>query len=186
MGTAKLRRTPSQKDFGSDEPEATCKQAVFPWNGRRSAHGESGVSPTGCRGTRRLSQRKKTCKCTLFTKRLKGFEPSTFCMASRTLAPGRVPNSSANERFSHPATARPMPCIHRETTGVSGPKPDRASKASSAAGVLEVLGCGGKALRPTRYPSRGEPELRTERGGLIIRRPEVRILPGPYGEGHSE
>ena len=25
---------------------------------------------------------KKTCKCRLFTKRLKGFEPSTFCMAS--------------------------------------------------------------------------------------------------------
>ena len=46
-----------QKDFGSDEPESTCKQGVF-WNGRRSPRGESGVSPTRRRRTSRLRTQK--------------------------------------------------------------------------------------------------------------------------------
>ena len=35
------------------------------------------------------AETKKTCKYRPFAKRLKGFEPSTFCMASRTREPER-------------------------------------------------------------------------------------------------
>jgi hypothetical protein len=36
------------------------------------------------------AEAKKTCKCRPFAKRLKGFEPSTFCMASSTSAAPRM------------------------------------------------------------------------------------------------
>jgi hypothetical protein len=41
-----------------------------------------------------------------FLERLKGFEPSTFCMASRTCASRPAPNNAANKPFSAPARAR--------------------------------------------------------------------------------
>ena len=47
--------------------------------------------PNGCLAARRhqpTTPTKKTCKCRPFPKRLKGFEPSTFCMASRTCISG--------------------------------------------------------------------------------------------------
>jgi hypothetical protein len=48
---------------------------------------------------------KKTCKCRPFVKRLMGFEPTTFCMASRTGERGRVHDLPANRQFL-PRTAR--------------------------------------------------------------------------------
>jgi hypothetical protein len=69
---------------------------------------------------------KKACKCRPFSKRLKGFEPSTFCMASRTPASRPELNGPANEPFSAPPRRAANPGIYREITGVSGPKPDRA------------------------------------------------------------
>jgi hypothetical protein len=42
----------------------------------------------------------------LFRERLKGFEPSTFCMASSTRISRSGPNNPANKRFSAPARAR--------------------------------------------------------------------------------
>jgi hypothetical protein len=67
---------------------------------------------------------KKTCKRRPSGKRLKGFEPSTLCMASRTHAAPRLPNNPANEPFSHAQRHAAMPGIHQETMGVPGPKPD--------------------------------------------------------------
>src|SRR5918994_2160327 len=49
---------------------------------------------------------KKTCKCRPFPKRLKGFEPSTFCMASSTRTSRPAPNNAANKPFSAPTRAR--------------------------------------------------------------------------------
>jgi hypothetical protein len=69
---------------------------------------------------------KKTCKYGPFRKRLKGFEPSTFCMASRTPASRPELNGPANEPFSARPRRAANPGIYREITGVSGPKPDRA------------------------------------------------------------
>src|SRR4029453_4647898 len=39
---------------------------------------------------------KKTCNCRPFRKRLKGLEPSTFCMASSSSGPLRSPEMPAN------------------------------------------------------------------------------------------
>ena len=44
---------------------------------------QSAISPQLRRRTTRLMTRKKTCKRRPFRKRLMGFEPTTFCMASR-------------------------------------------------------------------------------------------------------
>ena len=60
---------------------------------------------------------KKACKCRPFAKRLMGFEPSTFCMASRTYA-------SRSARI-YPANARVLVCgcrssIPRLSPGVHG------------------------------------------------------------------
>src|SRR5215217_1149496 len=71
-----------QNDFSSDEPESACKPRVFleAADDRRTASPES-VLPDAeeqgdCRDEKHLQTR-------VFRKRLKGFEPSTFCMASR-------------------------------------------------------------------------------------------------------
>ena len=43
---------------------------------------------------------KKTCKCRPFPKRLMGFEPTTFCMASRACSSGSVRKVAGNTGLS--------------------------------------------------------------------------------------
>jgi hypothetical protein len=50
--------------------------------------------------------REKGLQMHAFAKRLKGFEPSTFCMASSTCASRLAPNNAANKPFCAPARAR--------------------------------------------------------------------------------
>ena len=71
-----------QKDFGSDEPESACKPSVF----LGTADDRPAASPESVRpyaDAQADCARKKTWKCRPFPKRLMGFEPTTFCMASR-------------------------------------------------------------------------------------------------------
>jgi hypothetical protein len=63
-------------------------------------------------------------KVSLFRKRLKGFEPSTFCMASRTRDLVQRAISLENTPLLPRKRVPPMAGIHREITGVSGLKPD--------------------------------------------------------------
>jgi hypothetical protein len=59
---------------------------------------------------------KKTCKCRPFSKRLKGFEPSTFCMASRTCVSWSACIFPANAGVlgceQRPAIPRLLPGVH--------------------------------------------------------------------------
>ena len=59
-----------------------------------------------------------------FLKRLKGFEPSTFCMASRARGNADWPDLPANKRLSMAQWAADYPGFQREITGVRGPKAD--------------------------------------------------------------
>jgi hypothetical protein len=106
-----------------ERSRTTCKQPLSP----REIYGRvaAGRFRSGTTQTRQpTAPSKKTCKCRPSRERLKGFEPSTFCMASRTHATLVWRNNPANEPFSHPQQHAPMPGIHQETMGVPGPKPD--------------------------------------------------------------
>ena len=61
---------------------------------------------------------KKACKCRPFRKRLKGFEPSTFCMASSTWGTSLGCNVPANRRFLTRLRAARVSGISRRFTGV--------------------------------------------------------------------
>jgi hypothetical protein len=94
---------------------------------------------------------KTTCKYTPFRKRLKGFEPSTFCMASRTFSFDSVRKAAGNTRSSSYWVRMAIPRLSTGnhgvlgTEGAPGQRDDalRAKAALSASGVS--LGC--------RYPS---------------------------------
>jgi hypothetical protein len=84
-----------QNDFSSDERESACKPAVFleAADNRRTASPES-VRPDAeeqvdCRNEKDLQMQ-------AFSKRLMGFEPTTFCMASRAYVSRSAPTSPAN------------------------------------------------------------------------------------------
>ena len=69
---------------------------------------------------------KKTCKCRPSRERLKGFEPSTFCMASRTCGSDSVRKVAGNSRVSSFGVSTcgrgvGFPGFPRETTGVWAP-----------------------------------------------------------------
>jgi hypothetical protein len=66
----------------------------------------------------------KTCKCRSFQERLMGFEPTTFCMASRTWTPERPKKSPAKCGFSELQAIGDASTFFREIAGVSGLKPD--------------------------------------------------------------
>jgi hypothetical protein len=93
-----------QRDFGSDDPESACIPGVSsepPTIGRPRVRFKSDRAQTHLA----TAPTKKTCKCRPFLKRLKGFEPSTFCMASGTRAPRSALNDPAKEPFFAPAAA---------------------------------------------------------------------------------
>ena len=86
------RRTPIESN---PRPSAACTKTSCPWREEWPANGLL-LGRIGQLRAPRLSihcqlkqthsptaPSKKTCKCRPFAKRLKGFEPSTFCMASR-------------------------------------------------------------------------------------------------------
>ena len=54
------------------------------------------LAPRQCKRINRLRPTKKTCKCRPFRERLKGFEPSTFCIPSSSSGPLRSPEMPAN------------------------------------------------------------------------------------------
>jgi hypothetical protein len=58
------------------------------------------------------------------TERLKGFEPSTFCMASRDCSDSDDPDIPAKRAFRCREQPLTMPVFHREITGVWGLKAD--------------------------------------------------------------
>jgi hypothetical protein len=60
----------------------------------------------------------------LSRKRLMGFEPTTFCMASRARGDADDPDTPANRGFTTPEQPRAIPVFHREITGVWGLKAD--------------------------------------------------------------
>jgi hypothetical protein len=87
-----------QNDFSSDERESACKPGVF----IEAAHDRRTASPESVRRTqtnKATAATKKTCKCRPFAKRLKGFEPSTFCMASSLWDWVETLNIPANAAF---------------------------------------------------------------------------------------
>jgi hypothetical protein len=53
-----------------------------------------------------------------------GFEPTTFCMASRTRGDADGPDVPANRPFSCGELTGTIPVFHREITGVWGLKAD--------------------------------------------------------------
>jgi hypothetical protein len=57
-------------------------------------------------------------------KRLMGFEPTTFCMASRARDSVQCGISLQNRPLLPRERVPPMPGIYREITGVPGLKPD--------------------------------------------------------------
>ena len=59
-----------------------------------------------------------------FGERLKGFEPSTFCVASSSSDSAHVLNFPANRPLLPPERVSQMSGFYREITGVSGLKPD--------------------------------------------------------------
>jgi hypothetical protein len=89
----------------------------FLWNGRRSAGGESGVSPTGCRRTSRLRTQKSPANADLFESGLKGFEPSTFCMASGTWDPERPKKALQSTGFRAIGDQRCFPAFAAKSQG---------------------------------------------------------------------
>jgi hypothetical protein len=63
---------------------------------------------------------KKACKSSPFSKRLKGFEPSTFCMASRTCVSRSAPKFPANARVLGYGCRRAIPRLSTRVHGVLG------------------------------------------------------------------
>ena len=91
-----------QKDLGSDEPESACKQGFSlerPTIGPGRVRSQSDPTQTH----KPTAHAKKGCKWAPFSKRLTGFEPSTFCMASSSSATEIAPKcrKSADITVSH-------------------------------------------------------------------------------------
>jgi hypothetical protein len=81
-----------QNDFSSDEPESACKPRVSlkpPTIGGPRVRNQS----DRMQRNKATAATKNTCKTRVFRKRLKGFEPSTFCMASSCSRLQRAPKS---------------------------------------------------------------------------------------------
>jgi hypothetical protein len=105
-----------RNDFSSDEREYACKPLVF----LEAAGDRRNASPASVRqdaDEQGDCSNKKDLHCRPFAKRLKGFEPSTFCMASSTRASRPVPNNPANKPFSAPTAAC---CKARHSPGNHG------------------------------------------------------------------
>jgi hypothetical protein len=66
----------------------------------------------------------KACYCRPFLKRLMGFEPTTFCMASRAWGYADCIDIPANKGVQRPRAAAAIPAFHREITRVWGLKAD--------------------------------------------------------------
>jgi hypothetical protein len=61
------------------------------------------------------------CKCRPFSKRPKGFEPSNFCMASRTCSAESAPKSLQTASFSVVSGGFDFHGVQREITGTWAP-----------------------------------------------------------------
>src|SRR5919106_1233764 len=73
-----------------EHQQTACKEAKVHRCRGAPAAGPRRPVPIGCPATQAhqpTADTKKTCKCRPFAKRLKGFEPSTFCMASSSSTP---------------------------------------------------------------------------------------------------
>jgi hypothetical protein len=77
------------------QAEVACKSAQFQI-GRRRRRDRSSDSPRELRLSCELGAPKETAFAGLFLKRLMGFEPTTFCMASRKCVSRSAPISPAN------------------------------------------------------------------------------------------
>ena len=112
---------------------------------------------------------KKSCKCKPFLKRLMGFEPTTFCMASRTCSPDSVRKVAGNSGFPRYRRGVGFPGFHWETTGLGHRMGTRAG----------LVGVGGFEPRSRDHER--------ERAGTAARSSQDKDLPGNlewvYGEG---
>ena len=111
--------------------------AVFETEGLSPVTGtQSGPGPETLRGDPSQLNVLNTSKGSLEpnrTKRLMGFEPTTFCMASSTCAASLSRNDPANQRFRGCCSTSRFPDLYREITGVCGPNVDPASTVNSRA-----------------------------------------------------
>src|SRR5215218_10262111 len=108
-------------------------------------------------------------KAWLSGERLKGFEPSTFCMASRTCSPDSVRKVAGNSGFPRYRRGVGFPGFHWETTGLGHRMGTRAG----------LVGVGG--FEPRSRDHEGE------RAGTAARSSQDKDLPANlewvYGEG---
>jgi hypothetical protein len=102
----------------------------------------------------------KTCKCRSFRERLKGFEPSTFCMASRIRAASPVQKHPANKPFSRRSDTPRSPAVTAKLRGFPHETGPTLCRRRCTFAVLEVRGAaqqhsGRRAMRPARRRSLG-------------------------------
>jgi hypothetical protein len=82
------------------------------------------------------AQTEKARKRRPFLKRLMGFEPTTFCMASRACAVDSAANMPANGRFSGSGCPGMLPGVHPEFTVVWVPNGYRGGWIPALPGLL--------------------------------------------------
>jgi hypothetical protein len=133
-------------------PQTACKHATS----HASRCGAGRPLPNGYPLTQTHyppAETEKTCKCRTFQKRLKGFEPSTFCMASRACVSCSTRISPANAAILGSEARSQFPGFQREFTGVQAPnghpdgglgrnqKPRRRLPSVSSAAVVGLVVC---------------------------------------------
>jgi hypothetical protein len=105
-----------QTDHGSTQAEFACKSGYFAAQARPPGRGRSSDSPRVLRRSGELSERKTAHFAGPFVKRLMGFEPTTFCMASRTCVSWSACLFPANAGVlgceNRPAIPRLLPGVH--------------------------------------------------------------------------
>ena len=79
----------------------------------------------------------KACKCRPFSKRLKGFEPSTFCMASGTWGRG-THTQSLHRGIFRGNVAWPSSRSSRRLAAIWGPNGDRVGHTGGSAAQWRV------------------------------------------------
>jgi hypothetical protein len=126
--THDLLRRPSKEIDGSNAPDLPANSRLL----RVELHGRFAVGRVSVRRHANAPAdctHEKTFKRRPFRERLKGFEPSTFCMASRPCGPDSVRKVAGNSRVSTCGRGVGFPGFPRETTGVWAPNghPDAAA-----------------------------------------------------------
>jgi hypothetical protein len=122
---------------------------------RPVARSASGTESNHCLTTEThqpTARTKKTCKCRPFLKRLMGFEPTTFCMASRTCIADSTTKSPAKYRVYRQSASTTIPGVYRKITGIWAPNGHRRCLLPLAGDHRAV--CGSTRRSRSRDPRR--------------------------------